>query len=145
MRGSRLAETDPLDEYRVVPVLEVLLELGESVLTYRRLYYTPPQTSSVLDLLLLDDSNPRSLRFQLDAMSQHLQALPDAPGPMAAARAPAVAARAVVEQAIGSLLVPFTQHPEALGPALSHLANALPEVSNLLAHAYFSHAFARSA
>jgi len=146
VRGIRLAESDPLDEHRVVPILEVLLELGESVMTYRWLHFTPPRTAPVLDLLLLDESNPRSLRFQLSAMSEHLQALPEMPGPALASHAPAVAARAVVDHAIGSLLSPdFTNRLEGLGPALSHLSTALPEVSNLMAHAYFSHAFARSA
>jgi uncharacterized alpha-E superfamily protein len=32
----------------------------------------------VLDLLMLDENNPRSLAFQLAALSRHLEGLPDA-------------------------------------------------------------------
>jgi len=44
-------------------VLEPLLEIADSSVTYRRRYFARPQLSPVLDLLLLDDSNTRPWRF----------------------------------------------------------------------------------
>ena len=41
-------------------VLEPLLEIADSSMTYRRRYFARPQLSPVLDLLLLDDTNTRA-------------------------------------------------------------------------------------
>jgi uncharacterized alpha-E superfamily protein len=44
-------------------------------MTYRRRYFAPPELPGVLDLLLLDDSNPRSLLFQVNVLGEHIVAL----------------------------------------------------------------------
>ncbi|MDR3412909.1 MAG: circularly permuted type 2 ATP-grasp protein [Formivibrio sp.] len=46
------------------PVLEWLLDVGDCTITYRTRYLSIPQTSSTLDLLIRDRSNPRALAFQ---------------------------------------------------------------------------------
>lgn len=56
--------------------LDLLLELGDSAMTYRTRYITAPRLAPVLDLLLTDESNPRSVAFQVVALGGHLQALP---------------------------------------------------------------------
>ena len=48
--------------------LEWLLELSDSIITYRARYRAQPQWLPVLDLLLLDASNPRSIMFQFDGI-----------------------------------------------------------------------------
>jgi uncharacterized circularly permuted ATP-grasp superfamily protein/uncharacterized alpha-E superfamily protein len=53
--------------------LEWLLELGDSIITYRSRYMARPQWLPVLDLLLLDESNPRSVLFQLDGLIKSLK------------------------------------------------------------------------
>ncbi len=58
--------------------LSLLLELADSVITYRSRYRLDPMLPLVLDLLLLDETNPRSLSFQLAAISAHMETLPDA-------------------------------------------------------------------
>ena len=60
-------------------VLEPLLEIADSSMTYRRRYFARPQLSPVLDLLLLDDSNTRAVAFQLAAVSEHIRHLPRDP------------------------------------------------------------------
>lgn len=57
-------------------VLEAVLEVAESSMTYRRRYMSSLQTSPVLDLLLADESNPRSLAFQLVALQEDVENLP---------------------------------------------------------------------
>jgi uncharacterized alpha-E superfamily protein len=52
--------------------LEALLEVAESAITYRRRYRGELQAVPALDLLLCDETNPRSLVFQLAALEQHL-------------------------------------------------------------------------
>ncbi|MBV9767946.1 MAG: circularly permuted type 2 ATP-grasp protein, partial [Bryobacterales bacterium] len=48
-----------------VGVLEAILEMADSSITYRSRYLTSVQVDLVLDLLLVDEANPRSIAFQL--------------------------------------------------------------------------------
>ncbi len=57
------------------PELDVLLEISDSTITYRSRYFSAPQFAPVLDLLLADESNPRSLAFQIVALSAHMEQL----------------------------------------------------------------------
>lgn len=57
------------------PGLDVLLEISDSSITYRSRYLSSPQFAPVLDLLLADESNPRSLAFQLAALASHMDHL----------------------------------------------------------------------
>ena len=52
---------------------EALTEVADSAMTYRFRYHTNWSLDAVLDLLLLDDSNPRSVAFQLQSMMDHIQ------------------------------------------------------------------------
>jgi uncharacterized circularly permuted ATP-grasp superfamily protein/uncharacterized alpha-E superfamily protein len=56
--------------------LEALLEVADSIMTYRARYRTTFQLAPVLDLLLADESNPKSLAFQCRQLAQHVEALP---------------------------------------------------------------------
>lgn len=57
-------------------LLEAVLEIADSSMTYRRRYLSSLQTAPVLDLLLADESNPRSLAFQLVALEEDVEHLP---------------------------------------------------------------------
>jgi uncharacterized alpha-E superfamily protein len=52
--------------------LEWLLELSDSIITYRARYRSKPEWLPCLDLLLLDESNPRSILFQIDGIRKSL-------------------------------------------------------------------------
>lgn len=56
--------------------LNVLLDLCDSQITYRSRYLTGAAPLPVLDLVLLDPDNPRSLAFQVQALVDHIAALP---------------------------------------------------------------------
>jgi len=56
-------------------ILEPVLEIADSVMTYRRRHFEAPQLPGVLALVLLDDSNPRSLAFQINVLSELTAAL----------------------------------------------------------------------
>ena len=56
--------------------LEAVLEVADSFMTYRRRYLSSLQAAPVVDLLLADESNPRSLAFQLAALVEHADNLP---------------------------------------------------------------------
>ena len=55
----------------------MLLEIADSSLTYRSRYLTSMQADLVLDLLLLDEANPRSAAFQLARLREHVDQLPE--------------------------------------------------------------------
>ena len=59
--------------------LDPLLEVCDSSMTYRRLHFAQPTLEPVLDLLLLNASNPRSVAFQLNALRIQTEQLPTSP------------------------------------------------------------------
>lgn len=58
-------------------VVESVLTAGESGVTYRRRYRGHIQIATMLELLLLDPGNPRSVAYQVAQARADLQALPD--------------------------------------------------------------------
>jgi uncharacterized alpha-E superfamily protein len=56
--------------------LDVLLELADSQISYRQRYVMIAALAPVIDLVMLDPNNPRSVIFQLDRIEVHLGALP---------------------------------------------------------------------
>jgi uncharacterized circularly permuted ATP-grasp superfamily protein/uncharacterized alpha-E superfamily protein len=59
-------------------LLEWLLDLSDSVITYRGRYMRPPEWLPVADLLLFDRTNPRSAAFQLAKLANQVRLLPEA-------------------------------------------------------------------
>ena len=57
-------------------VLNALLETADSVMTYRSRYLADLQAVAVIDLLLTDETNPRSIGFQLEKIYRHVCQLP---------------------------------------------------------------------
>ncbi len=58
------------------PMLEAVLDIADSSLTYRRRYLTQLDAAAVVDLIVADETNPRSVVFQLNALQDHLEDLP---------------------------------------------------------------------
>lgn len=58
------------------PVLNAVLEVADSSMTYRSRYMNVLQAVPVFDLLLVDESNPRSIAFQLASLADHVDHLP---------------------------------------------------------------------
>ena len=57
-------------------VLEAVLEVADSSITFRSRYNLLPYGPAVFDLVLLDDKNPRSALFQFNQLAQHFEHLP---------------------------------------------------------------------
>jgi len=53
-----------------------LLDLNDSQISYRSRYLAGLALEPVRDLIALDPFNPRSLAYQVDRISEHLEALP---------------------------------------------------------------------
>ena len=58
------------------PVFDTVLDIADSLMTYRSRYLSSFQLSAVLDLLLTDETNPRSLAYQFVKLSEHVEQLP---------------------------------------------------------------------
>ena len=58
-------------------LVESLLKTSDSLIIFRRRSGSIMQVADAVDLLVYDDSNPRSVVFQLGRLSDHLADLPD--------------------------------------------------------------------
>ena len=119
--------------------LEWLLELADSTVTYRSRYLVAPEWLPVLDLLLRDDTNPRSVAFQVKGLVGYVDKLERAHGRFAGD------VLAPVHAALLSLQADDL-HPESevLADLLEQLQRAAHTVSDELTLKFFSHADSRS-
>jgi len=127
------------------PYLEFLLEVADSSVTYRTRYYTTLQPLAVLDVLMADETNPRSLDFQLDHLAELYEKLPrNDPADLAGMNAAVKTLRAIDLQRIlfsaSNKAVRGQQTIKHLDRFLSELEQLLPKWSNDLSSRYFSHA-----
>jgi len=124
--------------------LDPVLEIADSVMTYRRRYFSQPQWPPALDLLLADESNPRSLAFQIFALADHAANLPQAQGRRPGARH-TDALNALLAKADWPALAhdQLTTGNNKLGELLASVADGLRGFSDSLTHQYFSHATTR--
>lgn len=127
--------------------LLLVLEIADSFMTYRSRYLSTPQLAPVLDLLLVDESNPRSVAFQLAALAGHGEQLPrnapaDGPGVEWAITMGALDALRRADVVTLSRKDRGGDRP-ALRALLDRVAVGLPQLSDGLTRAYFSHADAR--
>ncbi|MFM7179899.1 MAG: circularly permuted type 2 ATP-grasp protein [Verrucomicrobiales bacterium] len=60
-------------------ILEALLEIGDSSMTYRRRHYSAPRWDAVVDLLVRDATNPRSIARQVAVLKEETLHLPGDP------------------------------------------------------------------
>ena len=119
--------------------LDWLLELSDSTVTYRARYLVAPEWLPVLDMLVRDATNPRSIAFQLKGLAEYVAKLELNHGRFASdVIAPA--------QAALNDLDPTDLHPEseALAQLLEQLRKCAGAVSDELTLKFFSHAASRS-
>ncbi len=58
--------------------LDVAIEIGDSVMTHRRRYAVTSSRATVVDLLALDEANPRAILYQLAEIRDQLALMPGA-------------------------------------------------------------------
>ncbi len=125
--------------------LAYLLDVADSSVTYRTRYYTSLQPIAVIDVLMLDESNPRSLAFQLEHLVELYEKLPRHNPEDLKTLVDALSMLRSIE--LQGMLYPAQ---EKLGRAdiafrrldgyLANLERLLPSWSNNLSSRYFSHA-----
>ena len=131
--------------------LEALLAAASSTMTYRTRYRATPAAAPVIDLLLLDDTNPRGVAYQLRHIQQHTRDLPEPPSDTEHARA----AHALEHQLDRlrhtspiELAAPVTVHDggrrrERLASWINSLIAATDAAAEALTRRYLTHASAR--
>jgi uncharacterized alpha-E superfamily protein len=125
------------------PLLEPLLEIADSAITYRRRYFAEPRLDGVLDLLLFDPANPRSVAFQIDVLHRHLAGLPASFNPEGIAQLHRILATLTRWFSPNPGTAPSTSTSSVPQPAPSDLANLardLGTLSDLVTQVFFSHA-----
>ena len=124
--------------------LEALLEVADSIMTYRSRYLARVQLGAVLDLLLTDDTNPRSVAYQLANCADHVSQLPRE----------AYVLEEPPEQKLANWLSDMVRHidsPELarayldgetdpLERVFSKIEGSLPKLSDAISHRYLIHA-----
>jgi len=124
------------------PVLDALLETCSSSITYRTRYQTSPKIVPLLDLLLVDSSNPRGIAFQLELINEHIRALSNLPR-----------GGQIPEQIFATDLLRLVEHLDLskasevdedgdrfmLNCLLNDIINRIQELSNLVTERYLSH------
>jgi len=148
LERAQFVVTGALEPFAQSPIdweaaMWVALELCDSTITYRTRYLGQLQPAPVLDLIMLDDSNPRSLAFQLRTMEGHLDYLARASGVRVPALPPSLDQDldAVVRQFAGDEQV--WRHEGLAVAMLRDLAaetdQKLEALSEAITRAYFSH------
>jgi uncharacterized circularly permuted ATP-grasp superfamily protein/uncharacterized alpha-E superfamily protein len=123
--------------------LQALLEMADSVMTYRSRYASRFQLGAVLDLLVCDETNPRSIAYQLVECVAHVDELRQgAHGTSGAVNRESVALllRAIRNADIVRIAREFEHGVRApLDNLLGNIDLALPGLSDAISHRYFFH------
>ncbi len=111
---------------------ELLLASCESLVAYRRRYRSDVRVDALLDLLVADDTNPRSLAFQIDRIIDDLLALPERTGCESSIELARVAAGRVLDAAAAG------REPDVLNGALNDVGERLVELGNAVTLCWFA-------
>jgi uncharacterized circularly permuted ATP-grasp superfamily protein/uncharacterized alpha-E superfamily protein len=118
-------------------MLELVLQIADSSITYRSTYLTALEKRNVLELLLVEESNPRSVGFQLAALQEMARELPQLPGDR----------RGSLEERMLTKLVATVREADCrelawkgiLGPWLNQLDSELYDFSEAITGHYLTH------
>lgn len=111
------------------PALDLVLQVADSTITYRNRYFTAMRPEFVLDVLLTDETNPRSVGFQVATLAELISGLPEVPQQNAGEQI-------LIERALTRLR---TAMLDRLEPSLDELSDLLLDMSEALTGKYLSH------
>ena len=126
-------------------LIEAVLDVADSRMTYRRRYPAGLQTAPTVDLLLADDANPRGVIFQLKTLAEHINALPPqlTQGVRTAQQRLVLLATSQIELSDINALCELgdqAQRRITLDGLLRQLGMLLPQLSDSLTETYLYHA-----
>jgi len=125
------------------PAMRTLLHIADSSITYRTRHFTTLRPEYVLELLLKDEANPRSLLFQMEALMSHLSQLPGYAEPGEALLPAHLASAALANVREASVAELSARDRDGNMPALEDFARQLKgsiyDISAALSSQHFSH------
>ncbi|MGE5154322.1 MAG: circularly permuted type 2 ATP-grasp protein [Bdellovibrio bacteriovorus] len=149
-RGASLAAllrstlTPVVSEQDETTLIEAVLGVTDSLITYRRRYRAGTRVGALLDLVFQDEGNPRALAYQLAKLERLVGEMPR--GDLALGRTPAerLVMRSLTEVRLAEIDVLAQPDPQrrrrvALDRMLSALERQLAAVSDALTAQYFRH------
>lgn len=124
--------------------LDVALEVLDSLMTYRSRYLATLHPVAVCDLLVTDDTNPRSIAYQLQSIATHVNQLPrdHSQVGMDAVQRMAVSLQHRVLMADPAELMAPDAHGQRsqLQELLTRIEKQLPKLSDLVSSRFLVHA-----
>ena len=141
---KNLLSTAPTDEMTDLRLLQAVLEIGDGLMTYHRRYGGRLQIVPVIDLLLSDESNPRSVAYQVAKLREASKHLPGnnqseatfSPLDRELMRVLAELRLANIEQ----LAKTENNHRENLEKLLDEQINSIERIAEIVTRLYLSHA-----
>jgi uncharacterized alpha-E superfamily protein len=129
-----------------VPLWEVVLTITDNLTVYRRRYRSALHPTAIIDLLLFDEGNPRSVGYQLRRLQRHIGRLQQSDGsPYRSAEERLILEAISTLQladiaALATLSHDSTHSSTELDRLLDALHTPLSGLSDALTHSHFSHA-----
>ena len=125
-------------------LLESVLAAAESLITYRSRYRAALHFPTVLELLLLDEHNPRSLLYQFKRLEEQIRALPREKLGYRLSEEEQLILEALTQLQLSNTvdLAERSEHTtqrRGLEKLLVRLAQILVDLSDVLTQTYFSH------
>ncbi|WVM93079.1 circularly permuted type 2 ATP-grasp protein [Halopseudomonas pachastrellae] len=127
-----------------IPLWEVVLATTDNLTVYRRRYRSQLHPLAILDLLLFDEANPRSIGYMLKRLGSQIAKLPS-PGSSPYRNQEqrliiqATSALHLVDIETLSDLEGSVSARKALNELLDQLIQPMAELSNAITHSHFSH------
>ncbi|MDS4021380.1 MAG: circularly permuted type 2 ATP-grasp protein [Candidatus Competibacter sp.] len=129
-----------------VPLWEVVLTITDNLTAYRRRYRSALHPTAIIDLLLFDEGNPRSVGYQLRRLQRHIGRLqqPDGTPYRSAEERMILEAVATLQLADIAALATLSHDSTRSSTELTRLLEAVQKpllgLSDALTHSHFSHA-----
>jgi len=129
-------------------LMEAVLRMADTLMTYRRRYRSELHPLAIIDLLLLDDSTPRSVGYQCARIQRQCAKLPQLAASTMLSPEQRIALELVSLLQMAdpqSLFDSEQQATPALGMLLNQLQHRLRQLSDSITLSYFNHAQQHSA
>lgn len=142
IRLCRSSLVGAYDDWLENRLLESMLAAAESLITYRGRYRAELHFPTVLELLLLDESNPRALVYQLKRLQEQIRSLPREKLGYRLSKEEQLILEALTQLQLSNtvqLAERSGQMRQGLEKLLARLAQLLHELSEALTLNYFSH------
>jgi uncharacterized alpha-E superfamily protein len=125
----------------------MLLEIADSSMTYRNRYPGVLEAAPLIDLLVIDETNPRSVGFQFAALADHVAARPgdDASPVLTGERRAVMAAVSQLRLADVDRLAASDEQGgrRELATLLARLETLVREFADAISHRYLVHSTPR--